>query len=88
MRILICPDSFKETLSSEEVISAISEGMAETAPSIETIGLPMTDGGEGFRDILIHNTGGSIIDCKAHGALMEEIESWYGVLGEIGRAHV
>lgn len=47
MKILVCPDSFKGTLTAPEAASAIRAGILETMPDAEVISLPVGDGGEG-----------------------------------------
>lgn len=46
-RIIICPDSFKGTLSASEAAEAIREGIMDSAPDSEVVLLPIGDGGEG-----------------------------------------
>ncbi len=52
MKILIAPDSFKGTLSAAEVCSCIEKGLRQAEKSSEIISLPLSDGGEGFAEIL------------------------------------
>lgn len=47
MKILIAPDSFKGSLSSLQAANIISQAIKDTNQSIETVILPMADGGEG-----------------------------------------
>ncbi|HFR3539179.1 TPA: glycerate kinase [Streptococcus suis] len=52
MRILIAPDSFKESLSAVEVAKAIKQGFAKVYPQASYDLLPLGDGGEGTLDSL------------------------------------
>ena len=52
MKVLIVPDKFKGTLSALEAAQAIARGWSLVKPSDELALLPMTDGGDGFGDIL------------------------------------
>ncbi|WP_105124816.1 glycerate kinase [Streptococcus suis] len=52
MRILIAPDSFKESLSAAEVAKAIKQGFAKVYPQASYDLLPLGDGGEGTLDSL------------------------------------
>ena len=52
MKVLIVPDKFKGTLSALEAAQAIAAGWGAVKPSDELALLPMTDGGDGFGDIL------------------------------------
>lgn len=47
MRILIAPDSFKETASASEVAAALAAGWSSVRPQDSVITLPLADGGEG-----------------------------------------
>lgn len=50
MRFLIAADKFKDSLSSEEVSSAIVAGLKRADPESETLCCAVSDGGEGFLD--------------------------------------
>ncbi|MCK4026592.1 glycerate kinase [Streptococcus iners] len=52
MRILIAPDSFKESLSAIEVAKAIKQGFSKVYPQASYDLLPLGDGGEGTLDSL------------------------------------
>ena len=47
MKVIIAPDSFKDSLSAEGVAKAIAQGLAQVWPDAELIQCPMADGGEG-----------------------------------------
>ncbi|HFI0578106.1 TPA: glycerate kinase [Streptococcus suis] len=57
MRILIAPDSFKESLSAEEVAQAIKKGFSKVYPQARYDLLPLGDGGEGTLDSLTQALG-------------------------------
>ncbi|HFI0715327.1 TPA: glycerate kinase, partial [Streptococcus suis] len=57
MRILIAPDSFKESLSAEEVAQAIKKGFSKVYPQAKYDLLPLGDGGEGTLDSLTQALG-------------------------------
>ncbi|MBT8254823.1 MAG: glycerate kinase [Flavobacteriaceae bacterium] len=52
MTILAIPDSFKDSISSKEIISALRRGFKNLDPSIELIGCVGSDGGEGFLEAI------------------------------------
>jgi glycerate kinase len=52
MKIVIAPDSFKESLSAIEVCNAIERGFKKVFPSAEYIKIPVADGGEGSLDAI------------------------------------
>ena len=47
MRILIAPDSFKESLSAKEVALALKSGFENALPDADFDLMPIGDGGEG-----------------------------------------
>ena len=47
MKIIIAPDSFKESLTALDVAQAIENGFRQVLPEAEYIKIPMADGGEG-----------------------------------------
>jgi glycerate kinase len=82
MKIVIAPDSFKGSLSSEEAAKAIREGILRVMPTAETVLIPMADGGEGTVDSLVQATHGSKITVPVRGPLQDEVMASYGVLGD------
>ena len=52
MKILVCPDKFKGSLTAIEVCNAIESGIKSIDGSIEVVKLPLADGGEGTLDLL------------------------------------
>ena len=47
MKIVIAPDSYKESLSALEVATAIEQGFREIWPDADYLKIPVADGGEG-----------------------------------------
>ncbi|MCV5390135.1 glycerate kinase, partial [Escherichia coli] len=52
MKIVIAPDSFKESLSAEKCCLAIKAGFSTLFPDAHYICLPIADGGEGTVDAM------------------------------------
>ncbi len=52
IKILLAPDTFKGSLSAQEVCEAIARGLKQKSDAVEIISHPMSDGGEGTLDIL------------------------------------
>lgn len=82
MKILIAPDSFKGSLSALEVATAIQKGIRNVDAEVETILIPMADGGEGTVQSLINASGGKIIELMVHDPLFRKIKSFYGIMGD------
>ena len=82
MKILIAPDSFKESLSASEVAHHILEGIKQADPDIECMCIPLADGGEGTVNSLVEATNGHLEKIKLFDPLLREIESYFGILGD------
>lgn len=81
MKIVIAPDSFKESLTALEVAEAIEMGFRKVFPDAEYIKVPMADGGEGTVQSMVDATQGQWIDCQVTGPLGVPVMARYGVLG-------
>ena len=57
MKIVIAPDSFKESLPANEVAEAIKRGFKRMIPDAEYLLLPVGDGGEGTVDAIKSSLG-------------------------------
>lgn len=82
MKIVIAPDSYKESLTAMGVAQAIEAGFRQVFPQAEYIKLPMADGGEGTVQSLVDATGGRIITHPVTGPLGQKVEGFYGLLGD------
>ncbi len=87
MRIVIAPDSFKESLPAAAVAHAIADGVRIVLPGAVLDELPLADGGEGTADALIAASGGRFVTSEVTGPRGERLRASYGVLGA-GRAAV
>ena len=82
MKIVIAPDSYKESLTAIEVATEIEAGFREIFPQAKYVKLPMADGGEGTVAALVAATGGSLVAQEVTGPLGEPIEAYYGLTGD------
>lgn len=82
MKVVIAPDSYKESLTAMEVATAIENGFKEIMPNAEYIKLPMADGGEGTVQSLVDATGGDIVTVEVMGPLGQPVTGFYGLLGD------
>ncbi|PLS03368.1 glycerate kinase [Neobacillus cucumis] len=81
MKIVIAPDSFKESLSALEAAESIERGFQRVLPDAEYVKVPMADGGEGTVQSLVDATGGEIISKTVTGPLGEPVDAFFGILG-------
>lgn len=79
MKFLFASDSFKGTLSSEQIIEILQGSAERIFPGCESAGIPVADGGEGTVDAVIAAVGGSRRTAEVHGPLMERVRASYGV---------
>lgn len=82
MKIVIAPDSFKESLSAKEVCLSIDKGLSKVWQDAEIVHVPVADGGEGTVQSLVDATGGEIVECAVTGPLGKQVTAFYGVLGD------
>jgi glycerate kinase len=82
MRILICPDSYKECLPARQVAIHMANGIKRVRTADEIRILPLADGGEGTVSSLVETTGGRTIRRKVHDPLLRETDSFMGILGD------
>ena len=81
MKILLAPDSFKDSLTAKEVCESIEKGIKNYRNDIIVNSLPMADGGEGTVQSLVDATDGKIVNKVVTGPLGEKVEAFYGLLG-------
>ena len=81
-KIVIAPDSYKESLSALEVAQAIEAGFRRVFPSAEYVLVPVADGGEGTVDAMVAATGGHKEVVAVSGPLGEPVEAFYGLTGD------
>jgi glycerate kinase len=79
MKILLAPDKFRGSLDAPQVCQAMAEGISMVSTDIETISLPMADGGEGTLDLLLWYSGGQKKTVRVHDPLGRLIDAQYGV---------
>ena len=82
MKIVIAPDSFKESMSAMEAACAIEKGFQKVMPDAEYVKVPMADGGEGTVRSMVDATGGEIRKETVTGPLGTEVEAFYGITGD------
>ena len=80
MKIVIAPDSFKDSLSAEKVADAIAAGLADVMPHAQLIKCPMADGGEGTVEAIVAAGNGQLRRNHVQGPLGAPIEAHWGWL--------
>ena len=82
MKIVLAPDSYKGSLTAQEICRAMSAGVKRLFPKADIVSVPMADGGEGTVNSLIDATGGRIIYKTVTGPIGEKVDSFFGVMGD------
>lgn len=82
MKIVIAPDSFKESLSAAEVARAVATGIRRALPNADCVLVPVADGGEGTVRALVDATGGRTYKKRVVGPLGEPVLARYAFLGD------
>lgn len=81
MKIVIAPDSFKESMTALQAANAIEQGFREIFPDADIVKIPMADGGEGTVQALVDATDGEIVSVQVTGPLGEPVEAFFGLMG-------
>jgi glycerate kinase len=82
MKIVIAPDSYKESLSALEVATAIELGFREVWPEAEYVKIPVADGGEGTVEAMVAAMQGHLVHVDVTGPLGNTIQAFYGLSGD------
>ncbi|MCI7718539.1 glycerate kinase [[Pasteurella] aerogenes] len=82
MKIIIAPDSFKESLTALEVAEAIETGFKRIFPHAEYVKVPMADGGEGTVQSLVDATQGELIQTEVTAPLGNKVMATWGLSGD------
>lgn len=80
-RILIAPSGFKGSLDADVVADAIAAGIRRVIPGVNTVAMPIPDGGEGTAKLLASSTGGSLVSLEVTGPVGKQVHSHYALLG-------
>jgi glycerate kinase len=80
MKIVIAPDSFKDSLSAEAVATAIALGLAEVWPDATLVKCPMADGGEGTVESILAACEGELRSASVQGPLGIQVDAHWGWL--------
>lgn len=79
MRLVLAPDSFKESMTAREVAMAMERGIRKVNESCEIVKVPLADGGEGTVDILIDYFKAKRFEVEVTGPLGERVIATYGM---------
>lgn len=80
MKIVIAPDSFKESLTAVSVAACIEKGFREIFPDADYVTLPLADGGEGTVDVLLQGLKGQKRTLEVEGPLGDKVHAEWAML--------
>lgn len=84
IKFVICPDSFKESVSALNGAKAIKSGLEKAFinkdVNVTFELLPMADGGEGTMEVITRNLGGDMVTHMVSGPLGNKVNATYGFI--------
>ncbi len=80
MKILVAPDSFKESLTAAKAARAMARGVNAVLPGAEVVEMPLADGGEGTVDALVAAEKGEFVTSTVTGPLGQPVKARWGML--------
>lgn len=81
-KVIIIPDSFKGSMSSETVADIIEKVICEKT-DYETVKIPIADGGEGSTSCILNSLGGNERTIKVQSPEGVPIQATYGILSDM-----
>lgn len=88
MRWLLCPDSFKDSASAVEIAEALASGMRMADAGVSVDLLPLSDGGEGFVDMVGRCFAGTRRYVEVEDALRRPLRASYFLSASLRTAWV
>ena len=79
--VLVAPDSFKGTLTAQQVAAAIGRGLVRAGLPDPDLA-PVADGGEGTMEVLLGRLGGEVVTVAASDPLGREVAAGLALLGD------
>ena len=80
MKIVIAPDSFKESLDAITAAETITAGMRRVLPDAQYELVPMADGGEGTVEAIVRAHKGIFAEAEVLGPLSHHVTARYGIV--------
>ena len=78
--VLLIPDSFKGTMSSEQICAIMDKAIKQHYPEADVTSIPVADGGEGSVDAFLQALGGEKKTVTVEGPFGQPMESFYGIV--------
>ncbi|WP_099203796.1 glycerate kinase family protein [Scatolibacter rhodanostii] len=81
-KVILIPDSFKGTMSSDTVCHIMEQEIKAVYPNAQIVSIPVADGGEGSVDCFLSAVGGTKKTVSVKGVFGEEMQAFYGLLAD------
>jgi glycerate kinase len=81
-KILVAPNSFKESLNSLEVAKHIRNGLKKSFKKFQITELPLADGGTGTSYVITRALKGKLLKLRVTGPLNKRVPVTYGIVRE------
>lgn len=82
MKIVFAPDSYKGSLSAEKICQLLDAAAKKVFGDCETVGIPVSDGGEGALDVVISATKGQFREIEVCDPMGKRRKARYGIFHE------
>lgn len=81
MKIVIAPQAFKGSISALEAAKAMDKGVRKVFSQIETVLIPVADGGDGTLETLVESSSGTLRTAEITGPLGKKTTAHWGAMG-------
>ncbi len=88
MKVVVAIDSFKGSLNTLDLGSAVEKGIKKIYQDCEVVKIPIADGGEGTMEALVNGGGGKIVEVEVRDPLMRPILAHYGIIEKEGKTAI
>lgn len=83
MKIVIAPDSFKESATALQAAEALARGVLAADPGAEVVPVPLADGGEGFTDAMAAALDADMRQVQIVDALGHPTHAHFALAGKV-----
>ncbi|MHC4930598.1 MAG: glycerate kinase [Planctomycetota bacterium] len=88
MKVVLAPNALKGSLSALEACEAMRAGVSSAHPKATVISLPVSDGGDGFVEVVRHALGGEIVTTTVAGPLGHPVDAEWLFVRESATAFI
>lgn len=83
MKIVLAPDSYKNSLTAKQVAQAMENGLKKVLPEADYVQVPMADGGEGTVQSLVDAKHGQLLSEQVIDPLGKETTAHFGLIDNV-----